>query len=657
MDSLNLKFHSPLSLNSRQKEAIQTIHGALLISAGAGSGKTQVLTSRMAHIISQGLAGPDQILAVTFTNKAAREMIDRITQFLMDRPIFEKLWISTFHSACARILRENISALAPRKQVVIYDSADQLSLIKKIMKDYNIDENYHPAKSFQKQISLCKRRAISPQEVSNHPYLRTTEDFHQFYASYEEALIAAEAFDFEGLIFEVYKLFLSHPKILSHYQEKFKFISIDEYQDTNHIQYLLVKQLAQKYKNICVVGDEDQSIYSWRGADISNILNFEKDFPNCKVIKLEQNYRSTETIVSAASSLIQHNGSRINKKLFTQNISGDLIRVESHWDDINEARFTARTISKFCEGGEYSYKDFAVFYRTNAQSRTLEDQLRINSIPYQIVGNLKFYDRSEIKDMISYFRVLLNPNDEISLRRIINVPRRGIGKTTIEQANSYKLTHGLSFYEALTDLSQKNPSKKSSDSFLKFRQMTTELRRQIKKQSLSELYLSLLEKTEYLKNLEIQKTHEAGSKIENLNELGNGIKQFEEEKGEASNLESFLEQMSLLSSSPVSHNEDGVQMMTLHLSKGLEFDVVFITGLEEGLFPLIQSIDDMDVEEERRLAYVGMTRARKKLFLSYAQNRKRFGVDKKQSPSRFLKEISQNYLLRPRRFSAFSPSF
>ena len=581
-------------------------------------------------------------------------MTERITSMLSDLPLFENLWISTFHSACARILRENIQALAPRNQVVIYDSADQLSLIKQVMKDLSIDENYHPAKSFQKQISLCKRMALSPYEVHNHPRLRLADDFPHLYEAYEQALLSADAFDFEGLLFEVYKLFSTNPKILSHYQGKFKFISVDEYQDTNHLQYLLVKQLAQKHKNLCVVGDEDQSIYSWRGADISNILNFEKDFPDCKVIKLEQNYRSTQTIVSAATSLICRNHSRINKTLFTQNDTGDLIEVQSHWDDKREANYVAQTISSLCEKGDMSYNDFSIFYRTNAQSRIFEDQLRKRNIPYQIVGNLKFYDRAEIKDMISYFRLILNPRDELSFRRAINSPRRGIGKVTIEKASS--LFSDQTLYEALVHYAERYPQKRTSKSILEFYNTIKAMRESVQKKEVTvyQLYLNLLNSTHYLKTLEMEQTPESNNRIENLNELGNAIQQFEEERGTEASLETFLEQMSLLSSTHLPH-EDAVQMMTLHLSKGLEFDIVFITGLEEGLFPLIQNIDDTDVEEERRLAYVGMTRAKKKLFLSYAQNRRRFGTEKRQNPSRFLKEISQAYLLKPRKF--FMPSY
>ncbi len=638
------------SLNPQQQEALQTTHGALLISAGAGSGKTQVLTSRIAHIISSDLAHPDEILAVTFTNKAAREMIERVTVQLSHIPAHQPLWISTFHSACARILRENIPHLAPRSQVVIYDSKDQLSLIKKIMKDLEIDEKYSPAKEFQRQINLCKRMAVLPRETRDHPHLRLTQEFHRLYEKYEQMLLEAEAFDFESLLLETYQLFLNHEKVLSHYQDKFKFISVDEYQDTNQIQYLLIKILAQKHQNICVVGDEDQSIYSWRGADIANILNFEKDFPSCKVIKLEQNYRSTDTIVSAASSLIKHNNSRINKQLFTQNSTGDLIQVSAHWNDSHEAQHVIRTISKACESGDMAYNDFAIFYRTNAQSRAFEDQLRRYNIPYQIVGHLKFYDRAEIKDIINYFRFILNPYDELSLRRIINTPKRGIGKQTLEKAQHTQHQVGAPFYECLLNNARNSPNSKISQNILQFHNTMDSLRQLHKNKeiTISNLYFNLLDATLYLQTLEAQKDIEAQSRIENLNELGNAIQQFEEDKVSDANLENFLEQMSLLTSAET-YDNNAVQLMTLHLSKGLEFDIVFITGLEEGLFPLIQNIDDMDIEEERRLAYVGITRARNKLFLSYAQNRKRFGVEKKQRPSRFLNDISQNYLIREKR--------
>ena len=636
------------NFNPKQKEAIHTIHGPLLICAGAGSGKTQVLTSRIAYILSQKQASPDEILACTFTNKAAKEMSSRILNQIEDIPSFEPLWVSTFHSICSRILRENIAHLTPRKSVLIYDTGDQLSLIKNLMKENNIDEKYFSPKNFKQQISLCKRMALSPSDITHHPHLRFTEDFPRFYEIYENALISASAFDFEGLLFEVYKLFLNNKDILSHYQKKFKFISIDEYQDTNHIQYLLVKLIAQEHQNICAVGDEDQSIYSWRGADISNILNFEKDFPNCKVIKLEQNYRSTSTIVSAADSLIRKNSSRISKHLFTENHQGELIQVQPHWSDIDEARFIARTISQLCERGDFSLNDFAIFYRTNAQSRMLEDQLRKRNIPYKIIGNLKFYDRAEIKDMLAYLRFLLNPKDELSLRRILSASKKGIGKTTIEKAHNIKINTGKSLYESLIDLTQTSSiSPKISKAILELQNSMETLRTEIAESKLSRIYEKILEITGYVERLKLENTPEAANKIENINELGHAIQQFEEEYHNTDYLSAFLEQMSLISAENSPHHS-AVHLMTLHLSKGLEFDIVFITGLEEGLFPLIQNIEDLDVEEERRLAYVGITRARKQLFLSYAQNRKRFGVDKKQRPSRFLKEISQNYLHRVR---------
>ena len=632
------------SLNSKQQEAVSTLHGALLISAGAGSGKTQVLTTRIAHILEKKLADAGQILACTFTNKAAREMLERISMTLANTPVFEPLWVSTFHSTCARILRENISKLSPpRSQVVIYDTGDQLQLIKKIMKEQGINENFHTPKSFKQQISLCKQMALSPYDLDWQKRLKFTEDFPKFYELYEQALIAASAFDFEGLLFEVYQLFSKNPEVLSHYQDKFKFISIDEYQDTNHIQYLLVKQLADKHRNICVVGDEDQSIYSWRGADISNILNFEKDFPDCKVIKLEQNYRSTQTIVSAASSLIRHNFSRLNKKLFTQNHSGDLIQVQTEWNDVDEARFVAQTIAHLQEREGIDFQNFSVFYRTNAQSRLLEDQLRGRGIPYHIVGNLKFYDRAEVKDMICYLRLILNPNDELSLLRVINMPKRGIGKASIEKARNQAASNTL--WESLLNLAHSNLfTSKTARAILEFHQTIELLRQQSLKISISNLYSQILEYTGYMEMLKMDNSIESKNKIENLNEFGNAIKQFEEEEKENPSLSTFLEQMSLLSSPANMPYESCVQMMTLHLSKGLEFDVVFITGWEEGLFPLVQNIEDTDVEEERRLAYVGMTRARKKLFLSYAKSRRRFGFEKKQIPSRFLKEIAQHHL-------------
>lgn len=642
--SLETSSSNTFKLNPQQEEAVKCLEGPLLISAGAGSGKTQVLTTRIANVLSKGLATANEVLAVTFTNKAAQEMVSRISRHIPDMNTPEPIWVHTFHAMSARILRENIPHLAPRTQVTIYDTSDQLSLIKKIMKDKSIEEAQSPAKGFQQQISMCKRMAISPVDTENHPTLRFTPDFGEFYQTYEEELVKASAFDFEGLLFEMYKLLDQNPDVLSYYQKKFKYICIDEYQDTNHIQYLLILLLAQDHQNICVVGDEDQSIYSWRGADITNILNFEKDFPNCKTIKLEQNYRSTQSIVSAASSLIGRNDSRKNKILFTENDTGDLVRVQSHYNDLVEAKCIARNLFYLCESGEFSFNDIAIFYRTNAQSRLLEDQLRARSVPYEIVGNLKFYDRAEIKDIISYLKVISNSNDEIALRRSLGVPRRGIGKSTLDKANVFALQNNISLYEALTHLtSHAKIPKKAARAFFEYRETMESLKEKQSNISIYNLYSQVLNDSGFLPSLEAQNTIESSSKIDNLAELGNAIQQFEDEKPEASTLNEFLEEMSLLSAQ-TNELDSTVKLMTLHLSKGLEFDVVFIAGLEEGLFPLIHSVDDTDIEEERRLAYVGMTRARKKLYLSYAHTRRRFGIEKRQLPSRFLKEISKDYL-------------
>lgn len=630
-------------LNPQQEEAVQYLKGPLLISAGAGSGKTKVLIDRMSNILNKRLCLPNEILAVTFTNKATREMIDRIYQSsVLEIPITEPWWIHTFHAASARILRENIEHLTPRTQVAIYDDSDQLSLIKKIMKDLSIDSEVHPAKSFQHQISMCKTLGLFPDQIEEHPTLRFTPDFAHFYTAYEEALLQASAFDFEGLLLEVYKLFTQNKAVLTHYQNKFKYVCVDEYQDTNHIQYLLIKLLAKKHQNICVVGDEDQSIYSWRGADIFNILNFEQDFPSCKVIKLEQNYRSTKNIVSAASSLINYNHSRKSKKLFTENTSGDLVHLQSHYDDIAEAQSTIRTLYYLCESGEFSFNDIAIFYRTNSQSRVIEDQLRRNKIPYEMVGHLKFYDRAEVKTAMSYLKVIVNTNDEVSLRRSLGTPKKGIGASTLNKANTYAATQGCSLYQALSELSQnKKIPNKAATSFLKYKGMIESFQEKRTHISIHNLYLQVLEESGFLPQL--QDAIESSNKVENLAELGNAIQQFEESCEKTPLLEQFLEEISLATSDS-QRQDSSIKLMTLHLSKGLEFDVVFITGLEEGLLPLTRSSEDTDMEEERRLTYVGMTRAKKKLFLSYAKKRNRFGIEKMQLPSRFIKEISKEYL-------------
>lgn len=637
------------SLNPRQLSAVQAPPGPLLVSAGAGSGKTKVLTCKIAYLIGQKKIQPQHILAITFTNKAAKEMQNRVSDLIQHLNIYlsDRMWISTFHSMCARILRDNKNLLSTSGAFTIYDTMDQLSLVKKLIKDFNLNEqSYHP-KMIAAQIAAYKRQAKGPNDIDENDCVYGSR-FPELYHHYEQALQTAGAYDFEGLLFETYKFFLKFPEHLERYRNQFLHIFVDEYQDTNQIQYLIVKKLAEKHKNICVVGDEDQSIYSWRGANISNILNFDKDFPKCQIIKLEQNYRSTKTIISAASSLIQHNSLRKHKQLFTNNADGTPIQIYELTDEHGEAYLIANIIADHCYNKGYSYKDFAIFYRTNAQSRVLEDALRTKGIPYKVAGGLKFYDRAEIKDILAYLNFILNNKDETSLRRIINTPRRGIGNTTIDKIAKHTHHSKKSFYETMTDLSKENflpPTAKQA--VTKFIQTIEYLKNKVNIIPLSEFYKEVLNKTNYARQWENSSSIEAASRLDNLQELANVIAQFETENKTVS-LEDFLETMALLTPSDadtVSTSEniatDNVTLMTFHVSKGLEFDVIFMSGMEEGLFPVSQSVNEQEIEEERRLAYVGMTRAKRNLIMSYAMKRHKFGTLQYNKPSQFLHEIPE----------------
>ena len=634
------------TFNPAQKTAVQILDGPLLISAGAGSGKTRVLTYRIALLLQQKKALPHQILAVTFTNKAASEMRERVQKLItsLNLPFSQQMWISTFHSLCARILKEHKHLISSSTTFLIYDNKDQLSLVKKTMKDLNINDRIYSPKTFSAQIAFCKRKGLGPEHIDKNSFPAYGNRFQDLYFHYEKALKSAGAFDFEGLLLETYKLFLKYPECLHKYRQQFKYISIDEYQDTNHIQYLIIKILAEKHQNICAVGDEDQSIYSWRGADISNILNFEKDFPSAKTIKLEQNYRSTQNIISSASALISRNSLRKEKKLWTSNPQGALLQLYELEDEYQEAHVMANTIEEHCRNKDYSYQDFAVFYRTNAQSRVLEEALRTKNIPYKITGNLKFYDRLEIKDILAYMKVILNTKDEVSLKRIINSPKRGIGVGTLQSLTQVSQSQNKSFYEIMKYFSETNQIRGPARAgIMEFVQLIESLKSIQSSLSLSSFYQELLEKSRYAPVLKANNTPESLSRLDNLQELGNAIKQFEMEN-EQSTLESFLEEMALLSpSDSKKDSEDSVRLMTLHVSKGLEFNTVFITGLEEGLFPLNQS-DEEEKEEERRLAYVGMTRAKNNLFLSYAMQRKKFGKTTYNLPSSFLEEIPVKFI-------------
>lgn len=636
-------------LNPVQKEAVNTLEGPLLILAGAGSGKTRVLTHRMAHLIELKKAHPREILAVTFTNKAAREMESRIFDLLqgMDmnfRPTFQDpLWITTFHSACARILRQHIDFLGYKKTFGIYDDADQLSQIKKVMTALNISDKIVSPKVYKSRINEAKQLALLPGEIEKSNQIMMDSKSIEVYRRYEEEMKKANSLDFGDLLMKVFLLFKNHPDVLEYYQNQFKYILVDEYQDTNHIQYRIVKMLSEKHRNLCVVGDEDQSIYSWRGADITNILTFEKDFPEAKVIKLEQNYRSTQTIVKAASVVIGNNNQRKDKTLFTDNESGSKIVVREENNEYDEARWVTKRIQSLVNSGEHSLSDIAIFYRTNAQSRVLEEQLRMNGLPYQIVGGVRFYERLEIKDALAYLKLMVNPEDDMALKRIINTPTRGIGKTTVEQIEALSMERGVPMMEAAriaVDTRIFNAG--TTGKIRRFLDMMDDLRSFIGQYPLVEFYGLVLDRTEYLQKLKTEATPEAQARIDNLEELGNAMVQFAKERGDGS-LTSFLEEMALVSEiDNLADAPQGVTMMTLHLSKGLEYPNAFIVGMEENLFPSSRGPDENgreDVEEERRLCYVGITRARKNLHLTHARTRKVWGQDQNNPPSRFLNEI------------------
>ncbi|AHZ83708.1 UvrD-helicase domain-containing protein [Bdellovibrio bacteriovorus] len=639
------------NLNPAQKDAVETLEGPLLILAGAGSGKTRVLTHRMANMIGQGVAASDEILCVTFTNKAAKEMEHRIYKILSDMGavVQTQLWISTFHSFCVRVLRQHITLLDYKPFFGIYDSSDQLSQIKKVMTALDINDKMYPAKNFQSRISSAKMMGLSPEGLEKSSKRLMDQKTVEVYKAYEREMKKANSLDFDDLLLKTYDLFRMYPDVLQMYQKKFRYIMVDEYQDTNHIQYLLVQMLASAHRNLCVVGDEDQSIYSWRGADIKNILDFEKDFRDAKVIKLEENYRSSANIVNGATAVIKNNSQRKDKTLFTSNDPGDLIHVREEKNEYEEGRFVAKTIQSMMNEGEGSYNDYAIFYRTNAQSRVLEEQLRTMGIPYRLVGGVRFYERMEIKDMISYLKLSINPADDIALKRIINVPARGIGKTTIEKIEEYAAHKNLSMFEAAEKACEERLfNAGTTGKIRRFIDLMKDLQQNAQHLKLLEFFAVVLDRTEYLAALKKDESPESQARIENLEELDNAIAQFVQERGEESTLISFLEEMALVNDvDSLDQEQNSVTMMTLHISKGLEYPYVFVVGLEENLFPSARSAEsdnEQDVEEERRLAYVGMTRARQKLWLTYAKMRRVWGQEQFNPPSRFIKEIPQNLI-------------
>lgn len=633
-------------LNDDQREAVACLEGPLLIMAGAGSGKTRVLTHRIANLLEHG-AAPYSILAITFTNKAAAEMRERVENMI--GLYAREIWLSTFHSFCARFLRREIEATGMYKSnFVIYDAGDSLTVVKKAVKDLNLDEKQYNPGGIRNAISNAKNQMMGPLAFEAQ-----AADFYQkkvaeVYKKYQAVLRENNALDFDDLLLVAVSLLSENEEIRRRYQRRFKYILVDEYQDTNGAQYQLTTLLAGGYRNLCVVGDADQSIYGWRGADITNILNFEKDYPDARIIMLEQNYRSTKNILAAANAVIDNNTHRKKKRLWTDNAQGDKITTYLASDERDEARFITDSIRKRHDIYKTPYGDMAILYRTNAQSRVLEDAFMRVELPYTMVGGLRFYDRMEIKDIVAYLRVMYNPMDTVSLMRIVNVPKRGIGAASVDKLMVYAVENNLSLFEVIAneELLEAVPglTARSRNPLKQFALLLFELMERMDKLAVSDLIDEVMEKTGYieaLKNDKAEKKIENESRIENLRELVGVARDFEKDEEEEPNLENFLSKMALLSDIDESElEEERVTLMTLHAAKGLEFPVVFMAGMEEGLFPHARTLmEPEEMEEERRTCYVGITRAQQKLYMTYAGMRTIYGRTNMYEPSRFLEEI------------------
>ena len=630
------------TLNPQQRIAVENTEGPLLVLAGAGSGKTRVLTYRVAHLMEKGVPAW-KILAITFTNKAAKEMAERVQALTGEAG--SEAWISTFHACCARILRRDIEKLGYKRQFAIYDEDDRMSVIKAVLKELNLGDKEYPPKAVKAAISDAKNRMLSPDE-----WLRDAGDdfrnrkYYEAYRLYERTLRGNNALDFDDLLVKTLELLVEQPPVLEYYQNRFDYILVDEYQDTNRAQYELVRLLAGKKRNLCVVGDDDQSIYGWRGADIHNILDFEKDFPDAKVVKLEQNYRSTGNILDAANQVIAHNQGRKEKALWTQAGEGEKIALYHALDERDEAAFIAAMTRKLIAHGARA-GDVAVLYRTNAQSRVLEEAFVRGGIPYHVYGGQKFYERREVKDLIAYMRALVNPDDDVSLRRIINEPKRGIGETTVEALQSYASSAEMSLMSAVLDVENAPLAARPKKLIGEFAELMIDLTEALYEKTASEFLEFMIDKTGYVRALEAVKSDENAARIENIRELQGAVTEFERLNPEGG-LADFLENVALVADTD-SLNEGGgsVTLMTLHSAKGLEFDNVFLPGMEENIFPLARaSYDDELMEEERRLAYVGITRAKKRLFLSHARSRALYNSRSANELSRFVSEIPARLL-------------
>jgi len=632
-------------LNPEQQNAVKATDGPLLLMAGAGSGKTRVLTHRIAYLIVEKRVNPYNILAITFTNKAAREMKERIGKMMGGAA--EEIWISTFHSMCVRILRRDIDRMGFNRNFTILDTTDQQSVVKGILKDKNLDPKKFDPRAILGSISSAKNELIDPEEYAKSAGGYFEQTVSDVYTEYQKRLRKNQALDFDDLIMMTIQLFGRVPEVLEYYQRKFQYIHVDEYQDTNRAQYMLVKMLANRFQNLCVVGDSDQSIYKWRGADIANILSFEKDYPRATVILLEQNYRSTKRILLAANKVIENNLNRKAKNLWTENPEGNKLVYYRADSEQGEAQFVAGKIKELTRDGK-KFSDIAILYRTNAQSRVMEEVLLKSNIEYAIVGGIKFYDRKEIKDMLAYLRLISNPDDDISLQRVINVPKRGIGSTSVDKIANFAAMHDISLYQALDSIELIGLSPKITKAAREFRDLIRNYTNMQEFLSVTELVEEVLEKTGYREMLKAEKSIEAQSRLENLEELLSVTKNFED-SSEDKSLVAFLTDLALVADID-SLDEDGekvdsITLMTLHSAKGLEFPVVFLIGLEEGVFPHSRSLmEEAEMEEERRLAYVGITRAEQSLFITNAQMRTLFGRTNMNPASRFIAEIPEDLI-------------
>ena len=643
------------TLNNEQREAVFCTEGPLLMLVGAGSGKTRSLTHRIAYLIEEKGVAPWNILAITFTNKAAQEMRERVDALVGYGS--EDIWISTFHATCSRILRRHIDLLGYDRNFTIYDASDQKSLMKEVLKEMKIDTKQFPERSVMSEISSAKNEYKSPLDYRNEYGSNfRNQRIADIYEHYQKRLKENNALDFDDLLVKMVDLFQTNPDVLEHYQDRFQYIMVDEYQDTNTVQFLLVSLLAKKYRNLCVVGDDDQSIYKFRGANIYNILNFEKVFPDAQVIRLEQNYRSTQNILNAANGVIANNKGRKEKKLWTENQKGELVHFKQYDTEYDEADGVVSRINFLAMRG-VQYKDMAILYRTNAQSRIFEEKLKQKNIPYAIVRGISFYDRKEIKDLMSYLKVVDSGMDDLSVKRIINVPKRGIGQTTINRLQEFAILNQMSFLDAVFNADEIPEVTRALAKLHKFADMIEEFREYASEHEISELLEHILDVTQYRAELEAEGTDESISRLEDIEELFNDIAYYEEEE-ENPNLRDFLAEKDMYTlNAGIDNLEDEnnkVLLMTLHNAKGLEFNNVFLGGMEEGVFPgfgAMMSGDESEIEEERRLCYVGITRAKERLFLSAAKRRMLRGQTQYNRRSRFIDEIPGQYLDTEQRVS------